>query len=196
MEALPTPGVTASMCRWLCSRRNRGKPIALPIERNVQQCTPGVETRTASPKRGACSVPRSCWPQGWNVAAQAASTTTGSSERGRPMVLSRWKYQATIPLSIWERNEAEHASLGIEAAPPWPKPAAHRDSHPLLTGSRWPPPCTPRVALARVQSVPCPCRRFFSTTEAHRVCDSWQRGWFTPTALPNLAFLSSFSSST
>lgn len=49
-------------CWWSRSRRKRGKPIDLPIERNVQQCTPGVETRAASPKSGARSVPRSCWP--------------------------------------------------------------------------------------------------------------------------------------
>lgn len=39
-----------------------GKKIVLPIERNMQQCMRGVETRAASPKRGACPVPRSCWP--------------------------------------------------------------------------------------------------------------------------------------
>jgi len=35
------------------------KQIALPIERNVQQCTRGVETCTALPKNDARSVPRS-----------------------------------------------------------------------------------------------------------------------------------------
>jgi hypothetical protein len=149
----------------------------------------GVETCATSPKRGACPVPRSCWPswsawiehsglarvcwicwsQGqrvWRVrallvarlarsgvgsllaarlarfrrqifrarefgpagniwlemAAQAASATTRLFGLGRPMVLSRWKVQKTIPFSIRKGCGAQEAvSQGIKAPPPWPK---------------------------------------------------------------------------
>lgn len=73
-------------CWWSRSRQKRGKPIALPIERNVQQCTPGVETRAASPKRGACPVPRSCWPHGWrglNIRASPGCFGLAGRKAGR-----------------------------------------------------------------------------------------------------------------
>jgi hypothetical protein len=57
------------------------------------------------------------------MAAQAASATTRYFGLGRPMVLSRWQVENTIPLSMRKGCGNQKFSLGIEAAPPWPKPA-------------------------------------------------------------------------